>query len=58
MGEPEGLELDLAVPTIARGAAIGESGATAIISLADRARAFHQALGDAAVTDGPYPPAE
>ena len=43
-GEPEGLELDLAVPAIERGAALGQSGLRPIVSAADRATAFHEAL--------------
>ncbi|MSO83890.1 MAG: glutamate--tRNA ligase [Acidobacteria bacterium] len=44
-GEPEGLELDLAVPAIERGAALGQAGLRPIPSAADRAAAFHRALG-------------
>lgn len=45
-GEPEGLELDLAVPAIERGALLGEaSGMRPILSAAERASAFHRALG-------------
>ena len=44
-GEAEGLELDLAVPAIERGAALGQSGLRPIVSAADRAAAFHRALG-------------
>ena len=51
-GEPEGLELDLAVPAIERGAMLGRpeggllpsSGLRPIASAADRAAAFHEAL--------------
>ena len=50
-GEPEGLELDLAVPAIERGAMLGRSesrpqpsGLRPIASAADRAAAFHRAL--------------
>ena len=45
-GEVEGLELDLAVPAIERGAALGEFGLRPVVSAADRAAAFHRALGD------------
>ena len=45
-GEGEGLELDLAVPAIERGAALGESGLQPILSAAERAAAFYQALGE------------
>ena len=45
-GEVEGLELDLAVPAIERGAALGESGLRPVVSAADRAATFHQVLGD------------
>jgi len=44
-GEAEGLELDLAVPAIERGAALGQSGLQPVVSAADRARAFHRVLG-------------
>jgi glutamyl/glutaminyl-tRNA synthetase len=46
-GEPDGLELDLAVPAIERGASLGrpEAGVRAIPSAAERANAFLQALG-------------
>jgi glutamyl-tRNA synthetase/nondiscriminating glutamyl-tRNA synthetase len=44
-GESEGLELDLAVPAIERGAALGESGLRPVASAAARAAAFHRALG-------------
>lgn len=50
MGEPEGLELDLAVPAIARGAALNGAGIRAIASPAERAVAFNQALGTAAIS--------
>jgi len=46
-GESEGLELDLAVPAIERGAALGESGLRPVASAAARAAAFHRALGGA-----------
>ena len=39
-GEQEGLELDLAVPLIEQGAAIGTPGVRAIASAAERAAAF------------------
>ena len=45
MGEAEGVELDLAVPAIERGARIESSGIRAIPSAAARAAAFHAALG-------------
>jgi nondiscriminating glutamyl-tRNA synthetase len=45
-GEAEGLELDLAVPAIERGAALGQSGLRPVVGAADRAAAFHRALGD------------
>ena len=45
-GEVEGLELDLAVPAIERGAALGQSGLRPVVSAADRAAAFHRAVGD------------
>jgi hypothetical protein len=49
MGEPEGLELDLAVPAIERGAMlglqVGPSGMRPILSAAARATAFRVALG-------------
>jgi glutamyl-tRNA synthetase/nondiscriminating glutamyl-tRNA synthetase len=45
MGEPEGLELDLAVPAIARGAALSDAGIRPIASPAHRARTFNDALG-------------
>ena len=44
MGEPEGLELDLAVPAITRGAALRRSGMRAVSSPAERAAAFDRAL--------------
>ena len=45
-GEPEGLELDIAVPAIERGALLGpHAGVRPIPSAAERAAAFHQALG-------------
>ena len=43
-GEPEGLELDLAVPSIERGARLSGSGVRPIMSAAERARAFLSAL--------------
>ena len=42
--EPEGLELDVAVPAIERGALLGASGLRRIMSAADRAGAFRTAL--------------
>jgi nondiscriminating glutamyl-tRNA synthetase len=45
-GESEGLELDLAVPAIERGAALGLSGLPPMLSAAERATAFHRALGE------------
>ena len=39
-GEQEGLELDLAVPLIEQGAAVGHAGIRAIFSAADRSAAF------------------
>jgi len=39
-GEQEGLELDLAVPLIEQGAALGGQGIRAIVGAADRAAAF------------------
>jgi len=45
-GEGEGLELDLAVPAIERGAALGASGLPPMLSAAERATEFHRALGD------------
>jgi nondiscriminating glutamyl-tRNA synthetase len=44
-GEPEGLELDVAVPAIERGARLTAAGIQSIASAADRARAFRDALG-------------
>jgi glutamyl-tRNA synthetase/nondiscriminating glutamyl-tRNA synthetase len=44
-GEPEGLELDLAVPAIERGARPGLTGIRAIPGALERTRAFLQALG-------------
>ena len=44
-GEAEGLELDLAVPAIEQGAALGQSGLRLVVGAADRAAAFHRALG-------------
>ena len=45
-GEPEGLELDLAVPAIERGAMLGGAlGIRPIPSAADRAAAFHGIMG-------------
>jgi nondiscriminating glutamyl-tRNA synthetase len=43
-GEPEGMELDLAVPAIERGAALEDSGLRPVASAADRTRAFLTAL--------------
>ncbi len=43
-GEREGMELDLAVPAIERGAALQESGLRRILSVAQRADAFRAAL--------------
>jgi glutamyl-tRNA synthetase len=45
MGEPEGVELDLAVPAMARGAQLDAAGLRAIASPAARAAAFVDALG-------------
>ena len=45
-GESEGLELDLAVPAMERGAALGQSGLRPVAGAAARAAAFHRALGD------------
>jgi glutamyl-tRNA synthetase len=45
MGEPEGMELDLAVPAIERGAQLRGSGLRKIPSAAARAAAFRAALG-------------
>ena len=44
-GEPEGLELDVAVPAIERGSALDPSTIQPILSAADRAVAFQAALG-------------
>jgi glutamyl-tRNA synthetase/nondiscriminating glutamyl-tRNA synthetase len=45
-GEPEGLELDIAVPAIERGAMLGgDAGIRQISSAAERAAAFHSVLG-------------
>ncbi len=44
-GEREGMELDLAVPAIERGAALKESGLRRIPSVAERSGAFLAALG-------------
>jgi glutamyl-tRNA synthetase len=43
-GEPEGLELDLAVPAIERGAALGDGGLSPIVGARARAAAFASAL--------------
>jgi hypothetical protein len=43
-GEPEGLELDIAVPAIERGARISSTGFRSILSAAARARAFREVL--------------
>jgi hypothetical protein len=43
-GEPEGVELDLAVPAIERGALLAASGIRSIPSAAARAAAFRDAL--------------
>jgi hypothetical protein len=43
-GEPEGLELDVAVPSIERGALLVTSGIRRMMSAAVRASAFHTAL--------------
>ena len=43
-GEPEGVELDLAVPMIERGARLSSSSIRKIPSAADRAAAFRSAL--------------
>ena len=46
-GEPEGLELDLGVPAIEQGAALGRgAGVRPIPGVAERAAAFDRALGD------------
>jgi hypothetical protein len=58
MGESEGLELDLAVPAIARGSVLGESAARPIASPAERARAFHEALGRSLSSGGSSTPSE
>jgi glutamyl/glutaminyl-tRNA synthetase len=44
-GEAEGLELDLAVPAIEKGAALQESGIRRIVSARQRAAEFVSALG-------------
>ena len=44
-GEPEGLELDLAVPAIEAGASLEASGIKPILGAAERAREFALALG-------------
>jgi nondiscriminating glutamyl-tRNA synthetase len=44
MGEREGMELDLAVPAIDRGAALGPSGLRRIMSVAERADVFNTAV--------------
>lgn len=43
-GEPEGLELDIAVPAIERGAQLRDGGIRTIVSAAERAAAFLAAL--------------
>jgi hypothetical protein len=43
-GEPEGLELDVAVPAIERGAALSATGIRPIASAAHRAASFVSAL--------------
>jgi hypothetical protein len=43
-GEPEGLELDLAVPAIEAGASLEASGIQPILGAAERAREFAAAL--------------
>jgi len=43
-GEPEGMELDLAVPAIECGAALHETGLRPVASAAERTRAFLAAL--------------
>jgi len=43
-GEPEGMELDLAIPAIERGATLGSSGLRPIPNAAARAAAFHDHL--------------
>jgi glutamyl-tRNA synthetase/nondiscriminating glutamyl-tRNA synthetase len=45
-GEPEGLELDVAVPAIERGARLGQSGLAPIASARRRAEEFAAALGE------------
>ena len=45
-GEPEGLELDAAVPAIERGARLTSSGFKPILSARDRAERFAKALGE------------
>ena len=45
-GEGEGLELDLAVPAIERGGALGASGLRPMLSAAERATTFYQRLGE------------
>jgi glutamyl-tRNA synthetase len=47
-GEQEGLELDIAVPTIERGARLSGQGIRRIVSAAERARAFKVALSNGA----------
>jgi nondiscriminating glutamyl-tRNA synthetase len=47
-GEREGMELDLAVPAIERGAALSSSGLKTIPAVAERARAFLKALAPSA----------
>jgi hypothetical protein len=42
--EPAGIELDIAVPAIERGARVSPSGMHRIMSAADRAAAFRTAL--------------
>lgn len=55
-GEAEGLELDLAVPAIARGARIGHSGMRPIVDPAVRAATFHEAIARAPASGTPAPP--
>ena len=43
-GEPEGLELDIAVPAIERGARLNAGGVRSIATASERARAFRDAL--------------
>jgi hypothetical protein len=43
-GEPEGIELDIAVPAIERGAALGAAAAPAIPGAAERVDAFAREL--------------